>query len=105
MDERVKCIDRRRAPRLWRRARAEILVVRGLRSTKTVPCELLNRSRTGALISLPHTSDIPDDFYLVVVGEAERLTCAVARRGPKLLGVRFVPRTTSDVRVIRLSAM
>jgi hypothetical protein len=85
--------ERRRAPRSWVRRRGELIIVRGLRGTSTIDCQILNTSLRGALIKVVRASDIPDDFYLIIDGQQERkITCSVARRGQKLLGVRFVQR-------------
>jgi len=97
--------ERRRAPRSWVRRRGQVIIVRGLRGTTAIDCQVLNTSKGGALIKVERAADLPDDFYLVIDGQLERkITCSVARRGRTLLGVRFVPQTNYDVRVIRSSA-
>jgi hypothetical protein len=72
-----------------------------MKASAPVPCEVLNTSRGGALLRLGSVADIPDDFYLLISGQPAWITCSVARRGHKLLGVRFVPRPDCNVRVIR----
>jgi hypothetical protein len=97
--------ERRRAPRSWVRRRGQVIIVRGLRGTSAIDCQVLNTSKGGALIKVDRAADFPDDFYLIIDGQLERkITCSVARRGQTLLGVRFVPQTNYDVRVIRSSA-
>jgi hypothetical protein len=85
--------NRRRAPRSWVRRSGQLIIVRGLRGISTIDCQVLNTSIRGALIKVVCASDIPDDFYLIIDGQPERkITCSVARRSQKLLGVRFVPQ-------------
>jgi hypothetical protein len=97
--------ERRRSPRSWVRRPGELIVVRGLRGTTAVACQILNTSKGGALIKVERAADCPDDFYLVIAGQPElKITCSVARRGQTLLGVRFVPQSNYDVRVVRTSA-
>jgi hypothetical protein len=105
MLERTTRSERRRSPRTWVKRRGQLIVVRGLRGTSTVDCQVLNTSKGGALIKVQRTADLPDDFYLVIDAQPERkITCTVARRGQTLLGVRFVPQPNCNVRVIRASA-
>ncbi len=96
--------ERRRAPRHWVRRPGQVIVVRGLRGIATIDCQVLNTSKGGALIKVERAADLPDDFYLIIDSQPERkMTCSVARRGQTLLGVRFVPQTNYDVRVVRTS--
>jgi hypothetical protein len=97
--------ERRRAPRSWVRRRGQVIVVRGLRGTLAIDCQVLNTSKSGALVKVERAADLPDDFYLVIDSQPERkMTCSVARRGQTLLGVRFVPQANYDVRVVRASS-
>jgi hypothetical protein len=105
MLERTTHSERRRSPRAWVRRRGQVIVVRALKATSTIDCQVLNTSKGGALIKVQRAADLPDDFYLVIDAQPERkITCTVARRGQTLLGVRFVPQTNCNVRVIRASA-
>jgi hypothetical protein len=86
------------------RRRGQLITVKGLKGTSAFACQVLNMSKGGALIRVDRAADIPDDFYLIIAGQQERrITCSVARRGQRLLGVRFVPQANSNVRVIRIS--
>jgi hypothetical protein len=77
-------------------------VVRGLSSTRAIGCQVLNTSKRGALIQVDQAAQIPDDFYLIIDDRQEqRITCSVARRGQRLLGVRFVSQPSCEVRVVR----
>ena len=97
--------ERRRAPRHWVRRRGQVIVVRGLRGTAAIDCQILNTSKSGALVKVERAADLPDDFYLIIDSQPDRkMTCTVARRGQTLLGVRFVPQTNYDVRVVRTSS-
>lgn len=93
--------DRRRWPRAWLRRGGQLIIVKGLRGTSTVACKVLNTSKGGALLQVDgDAASIPDDFYLTIAGQPEkRLICSVARRGRKLLGVRFVAQPDYQVRV------
>jgi hypothetical protein len=95
--------ERRRSPRIWQRAPASIILVRGMKSSAPMSCEILNRSKGGALLLVSSAAEVPDDFYLSLKGQQDLITCSVARRGQKLLGVRFVPRPSCNVRVITTS--
>jgi hypothetical protein len=102
MLERTTHSERRRAPRTWVQRRGQLIVVRGLRATSTIDCQVLNTSKGGALIKVQRAADLPDDFYLVIDAQPERkITCLVARRGKTMLGVRFVPQPSCNVRVMR----
>jgi hypothetical protein len=97
--------ERRRSPRTWVQRRGQLVVVRGLRGTSAIDCQVLNTSKGGALIKVHRAADLPDDFYLIIDAQPERkITCSVARRGQTLLGVRFVPQPNCNVRVMRGSA-
>jgi hypothetical protein len=93
--------DRRRHPRVWLRRGGQLILVKGLRGTATLPCKVLNTSKSGALIRVDgDASSVPDDFYLTIAGQPDtRIVCSVARRGKKLLGVRFVAQAEYEVRV------
>jgi hypothetical protein len=104
MTQRKANAERRRAPRSWVRRRGQVIVVRGLRGTSAIDCQVLNTSKGGALIKVERAADLPDDFYLVIDSQPDRkMTCSVARRGQTLLGVRFVPQTNYHVRVSQTS--
>ncbi len=93
--------ERRRSPRIWLRRGGQLILVKGLRGTSSVPCKVLNTSRGGALLQVEGTAaDIPDDFYLTIAGQADkRLICSVVRRGKRLLGVRFIEQADYQVRI------
>lgn len=105
MNQQAQGQDRRRAARIWKRIPGELVVYRGLKRSAVVVCQILNRSTTGALIKVDDTSRVPDDFYLLIDGQKPEITCSVARRGEKLLGVRFIPQTKCEVRTQRVSAI
>jgi PilZ domain len=93
--------ERRRSPRVWLRRGGQLILVKGLRGTTTVQCKVLNTSKNGALIMVDGAAaDIPDDFYLTIAGHADlKIICSVARRGKKVLGVRFIEQPDYKVRV------
>jgi hypothetical protein len=93
--------ERRRSQRVWLRRGGQLILVKGLRSTATVPCKVLNTSKGGALVMVEGAAaDIPDDFYLTIAGQPEqKIICSVVRRGKKLLGVRFIEQPEYNVRV------
>jgi hypothetical protein len=93
--------ERRKWPRTWLRRPGQLILVKGLRGTSTLPCKVINTSRGGALIQVDGAAaDVPDDFYLTISGQAElRLICSVVRRGKRLLGVRFIAQPDYEVRV------
>lgn len=81
----------------------QVVVVSGMR-TNSIPCQILDKSKGGVLLWLERAEEVPDDFYLVFDGQSQKITCSVARRGRKYLGVRFVPQTaTAAVRTSRTS--
>jgi hypothetical protein len=92
--------NRRRHPRVWLRRGGQLIIVSGLKGV-TVPCKVLNTSKGGALIRVESgAANVPDDFYLTIAGQPDRkIVCCVARRGKKLLGVRFVEQSSYSVRV------
>lgn len=105
MTQNASVQDRRRAPRLWKRTPGQLIVFRGLKRSLVIGCHVLNRSKTGALIKVDDAAQVPDDFYLVIDGQpGQEITCTVARRGERLLGVRFVPQTRCEIRTIRSGA-
>ena len=93
--------ERRKTQRVWLRRPGQLVLVRGLRGTSTVPCKVINTSKGGALIQVDGAaSDIPDDFYLTISGQPDKkLICSVVRRGKRLLGVRFIAQPDYEVRV------
>ena len=93
--------ERRRSPRVWLRRGGQLILVKGLRGTATLPCKVLNTSKTGALIMVGGAAaDVPDDFYLTLVGQPQhKIICTVVRRGKKLLGVRFIEQPNYQVHV------
>jgi hypothetical protein len=101
MTQGSKGSDRRRSPRVWLRRGGQLILVKGMRATETVPCKVLNTSRGGALIQVEGAAaDVPDDFYLMVAGQADkRLICSVVRRGKRLIGVRFIEQADYQVHV------
>jgi hypothetical protein len=98
--------DRRRHPRVWLRRGGYLILVKGLRGTSTMPCKVLNTSKGGALIRVEgDAQSVPDDFYLTIAGQPDKkIVCSVARRGRKLLGVRFVAQAGYDVHVSTTTA-
>ena len=44
--------DRRKSPRTWLRRPGQLVLVRGLRGTSTLPCKVINTSKGGALIQV-----------------------------------------------------
>ena len=106
MTQNASSSERRKTQRVWLRRPGQLVVVRGLRGTSTVPCRILNTSTGGALIQVDGAAaDIPDDFYLIIAGQQDRrLICSVTRRGQKLLGVRFIAQPNYQVRVSTSSA-
>jgi len=104
MTQNIRLEDRRRAPRSWIRRSGQVIVVKGLRHTSTIDCQVLNTSTCGALVRVDRAADVPDDFYLTINGQPERkMTCSVARRKPTLLGVRFVPQSNYVVHISQTS--
>ena len=101
MDQKQSGRERRRSPRVWLRRGGQLILVKGLRGTDTVPCKVLNTSKGGALIMVGGAAtDIPDDFYLTIAGQPDqKIICSVVRRGKKVLGVRFIEQASYDVRV------
>src|SRR5262245_36835424 len=93
--------ERRKSPRVWLRRGGQLILVKGLRGTATVPCKVLNTSKGGALIMVDGAAaDIPDDFYLTIAGQPQqKIICSVVRRGKKVLGVRFIAQPDYEVRV------
>lgn len=93
--------ERRRSPRVWLRRPGQLVLVRGLRGTSTLPCKVINTSKGGALIQVDGAAtDVPDDFYLTISGQPDRrLICTVVRRGKRLLAVRFIAQPDYEVRV------
>ena len=93
--------DRRKWPRLWLRRPAQLTIVKGLRGTTNLRCKVINTSKGGALIQVEGAAaDIPDDFYLTILGQDDRRhICSVVRRGKRLLGVRFIPQADYEVRI------
>jgi PilZ domain len=92
--------ERRKSPRVWLRRGGQLILVKGLRGTTTVPCKVLNTSKGGALIMVGGAAtDTPDDFYLTIAGQPElKIICSVVRRGKKVLGVRFIAQPDYEVR-------
>jgi PilZ domain len=92
--------ERRRSPRVWLRRGGQLILVKGLRGTATVPCRVLNTSKDGALLKVQGAAaDIPDDFYLTIAGHVDqRIICSVVRRGKQVLGVRFIAQPDYNVR-------
>lgn len=93
--------ERRKTQRVWLRRPGQLVLVRGLRGTSTLPCKVINTSKGGALLQVDGVAaDVPDDFYLIISGhEDKRFICSVVRRGKRLLGVRFIHQPNYDVRV------
>ncbi len=93
--------ERRKAQRVWLRRPGQLVVLRGLRGTSTMPCKVINTSKGGALLQVEGAAaDVPDDFYLTISGQPDkRLICSVVRRGKRLLGVRFIAQPDYEVRV------
>lgn len=93
--------ERRRHARTWLRRGGQLVVIRGLRGTDTLPCKVLNTSKGGALIQVEGSAaEVPDDFYLTIAGQVDRrITCSVVRRGKRLLGVRFIEQPDYQVRI------
>jgi hypothetical protein len=93
--------DRRRHPRVWLRRGGQLIIVKGLRGTSTIACKVINTSKSGALLQVDgDAASVPDDFYLTIAGQADKkIVCSVARRGKRLLGVRFVAQPDYEVRV------
>jgi len=105
MAQKANGSDRRRSPRIPAHSAGVVILVKGLRGTRSIACRILNTSRGGALIRVERAADLPDDFYLVMDREPSRkIVCCVARRAQRVLGVRFVPQPTGDVRIIRVLA-
>ena len=93
--------DRRRWPRTWLRRPGQLTLVRGLRGTTTIPCKVINTSKGGALLQVEGSAtEVPDDFYLTILGQADRpYVCSVVRRGKRLIGVRFIAQPQYQVRI------
>jgi hypothetical protein len=96
--------ERRRSTRTWAQRHGQLIIVRGLRRTSAIDCEVLNTSTGGAAIKVDGAADLPDDFYLIIEGQPDhKITCSVARRARTVLGVRFVSRPGYNARVIVIS--
>ena len=98
--------ERRKSPRVWLRRGGQLILVKGLRGTETVPCKVLNTSKTGALLQIDGAAaEVPDDFYLTIAGQLDqKIICTVVRRGKRVLGVRFITQPSYQVRVTTSSA-
>lgn len=95
--------EKRRSARTRVRLSAQVIIVAGMR-TNSIPCQVLDKSKGGMLLWVDRAEDVPDDFYLVIDGQSQKITCTVARRRSKYLGVRFIPQTSpTDVRTSRTS--
>jgi hypothetical protein len=96
--------ERRRSARISARRHGQLIVVRGLRRTSAIDCQVLDTSSGGAAIEVDRAADLPDDFYLIIEDQLDdKITCSVARRARTVLGVRFVSRPRNNVRVIIIS--
>jgi hypothetical protein len=97
--------ERRRAPRIWVRSRGQVIVVRGMRGTRTLDCIILNKSTGGALVQVEDASLVPNEFYLTFEATPQRKhVCTVVRRSKRLLAVRYEPQASHDVSVRRISS-
>lgn len=74
--------DRRRAPR--RRVLKSAQIV-SLDKMSTIDCAIKSVSRTGALLSAPPMSKIPNRFYLRVPGHLKLIPCQLVRN--RLTGI------------------
>jgi hypothetical protein len=101
MTQGAPCSERRKSPRVWLRRPGQLILVKGLRGTSTMPCRVINTSKGGALIRVEGAAaDVPDDFYLTISGQADRkLICSVVRRGKHLIAVRFIHQPAYEVRI------
>jgi hypothetical protein len=93
--------ERRKWARVWLRRPGQLTVVKGLRGTTTIPCKVINTSKGGALLQVEGAAaDVPDDFYLTILGQGDRqYVCSVVRRGKRLIGVRFIAQPQYEVRI------
>jgi hypothetical protein len=93
--------ERRKTTRVWLRRPGQLIVLKGLRGTSSMPCKVINTSKGGALIQVEAAAaDIPDDFYLIISGQQDRKhICTVVRRGKRLLAVRFIAQPDYEVRL------
>ena len=93
--------DQRRSARVWLKRPGQLTLVRSLKASSTISCKVLNTSKGGALIKVDcAAAEIPDDFYLTIAGQQQRIVCSVVRRGRQLLGVRFVAQPDYEVRLV-----
>jgi hypothetical protein len=101
MTQTASASERRKWHRVWLRRPGQLTLVKGLRGTTTVACKVINTSKGGALLQVEGAAaDIPDDFYLTILGQSERpYVCTVVRRGKRLLGVRFIAQPHYQVRI------
>jgi len=93
--------ERRKTTRVWLRRPGQLILLKGLRGTTSMPCKVINTSKGGALIQVEGAAtDVPDDFYLIISGQSDRKhICTVVRRGKRLLGVRFIAQPDYQVRL------
>jgi hypothetical protein len=57
-----------------------------------VDCLIRNFSETGAALEVECSSDIPDEFSLLVKPEFVKRNCRVAWRSAKSIGIQFATR-------------
>lgn len=55
-----------------------------------VECSIINVSITGASLKVQEADALPDQFYLVMLGEEYSLECDVQWRSKTRLGIKFV---------------
>ena len=101
MTQTVSGNERRKSARTWLRRPGQLVMLRGLRGTATIPCEVINTSKGGALIQVDGAAtEVPDDFYLTISGQQDKkYICSVVRRGQRLVAVRFIAQPDYQVRV------
>jgi hypothetical protein len=78
--------DSRRAFR-YKTERPARIVLKGGGST---PCKVLDVSTRGARLEMSETKKMPEEFFLLIQGQSERLRCQVVWQNGATIGVLYV---------------